>query len=71
MAKIVVARVNKRNNLEPYLTRFEPLGEMVILGTYLRVGRGSEPIWLRGPKTSPKVPVIYHMGPPLVALTQN
>ena len=43
----------------PYLTRFEPLGEMVIFGTYLRAGRGSEPIWLRGPKTSPKVPVIY------------
>ena len=45
---------NKRNNLVPYLTRFEPLGEMVIFGTYLRAGRGSEPVWLRGPKTSPK-----------------
>ena len=27
--------------------------------TYLRAGCGSEPVWLRGPKTSPKVPVIY------------
>ena len=43
----------------PYLTRFEPLGENVIFGTYLRTGRGSEPVWLLGPKTSPKVPVIY------------
>ena len=41
------------------LTRFEPLGDMVIFGTYLRVGRGSEWVWLRGPKTSPNVPVIY------------
>ena len=41
------------------LTRFEPLGEMVIFGTYLRAGRGSEPVWLQGPKTSPKVPIIY------------
>ena len=28
-------------------------------GTYLRAGRGSKPVWFRGPKTSPKVPVIY------------
>ena len=33
---------NKRNNLVPYLTQFKPLGEMVIFGTYLRAGRGSE-----------------------------
>ena len=32
---------------------------MAIFGTYLRVGRGSEPVWFRGPRTSPKVPVIY------------
>ena len=32
---------------------------MAIFGTYLRAGRGSEPVWFRGPKTSPKVPVIY------------
>ena len=24
-----------------------------------RAGRGSEPVWFRGPKTLPKVPVIY------------
>ena len=43
----------------PHLTRFEPLRVMAIFGTYLRAGRGSEPVWFRGPKTSPKVPVIY------------
>ena len=32
---------------------------MAIFGTYLRAGRGSEPVWFRGPKTLPKVPVIY------------
>ena len=32
---------------------------MAIFGTYLQAGRGSEPVWFRGPKTSPKVPVIY------------
>ena len=32
---------------------------IAIFGTYLRAGRGSEPVWFRGPKTSPKVPVIY------------
>ena len=50
---------NKRNNLVPYLTRFEPLGEIAIFSTYLRAGRGSEPVRPRGPKTSPKVRVIY------------
>ena len=43
----------------PHLTRFEPLGVMAIFGTYLRAGRGSDPVWLQGPKTPPKVPVIY------------
>ena len=32
---------------------------MAIFGTYLRAGRGSEPVWFRGPKTLPKVTVIY------------
>ena len=32
---------------------------MAIFATYLRAGHGSEPVWFRGPKTSPKVPVIY------------
>ena len=32
---------------------------MAIFGTYLRAGRGSEPVWFRGPKISPKFPVIY------------
>ena len=50
---------NERNNLVPHLTRYEPLRVMAIFGTYLRAGRGSEPVWFRGPKTSPKVPVIY------------
>ena len=39
--------------------RFEPLRVMAIFGTYLRAGRGSEPVWFQGPKTSPKVPFIY------------
>ena len=43
----------------PHLTRFEPLRVMAIFATYLRAGRGSEPVWFRGPKTSPKVPVIF------------
>ena len=47
----------------PHLTRFEPLRVMAIFGTYLRAGRGSEPVWFRGPKTSPKVPVIYGATP--------
>ena len=47
------------NNSVPHLTRFEPLKIMAIFATYLRAGRGSEPVWFRGPKTSPKVPVIY------------
>ena len=42
-----------------HLTRFELLKTMAIFATYLRAGRGSEPVWFRGPKTSPKVPVIY------------
>ena len=37
----------------------EPLRVMAIFGTCLLAGRGSEPVWFRGPKTSPKVPVIY------------
>ena len=32
---------------------------MAIFCTYLRAGCGSEPVWFRGPKTSPKVLVIY------------
>ena len=32
---------------------------MAIFGTYLRAGRGSEPVWFRGPKTLPKILVIY------------
>ena len=47
------------NNLVPHLTRFEPLRVMAIFGTYLRAGRGSEPVWFQGTKISPKVPVIY------------
>ena len=43
----------------PDLTRFEPLRVMAIFGTYLRAGRGSKPVWFRGPKTSLKVPIIY------------
>ena len=43
----------------PHLTRFEPLRVMAIFGTYLRAGRGSEPVWFRGSTTLPKVPVIY------------
>ena len=31
----------------PHLTRFEPLRVMAIFGTYLRAGRGSEPVWFR------------------------
>ena len=43
----------------PHLTRFEPLRVMAIFATYLRAGRSAEPVWFRGPKTSPKVPAIY------------
>ena len=43
----------------PILTRFGHLRVMAIFGTYLRAGRGFDPVWFRGPKTSPKVPVIY------------
>ena len=50
---------NERNNLVPHSTRFEPLRVMAIFATYLRARRNSEPVWFRGPKTSPKVPVIY------------
>ena len=43
----------------PDFTRFEPLRVMAMFATYLRAGRGSKPVWFRGPKASPKVPVIY------------
>ena len=32
---------------------------MAIFGTFLLARCGSEPVWLRGPKTAPKVLVIY------------
>ena len=43
----------------PHLTQFKPLRVMAIFGTHLRAGRGSELVWFRSLKTSPKVPVIY------------
>ena len=54
-----VTQDTKRNSLVPHMTHQGPLVGVPIFGSHIWAGRGSEPVWRRGPKTSPRVSPMY------------